>query len=96
MIEMTLGEIAAAVGGAVHGDPSSVVSGPVEFDSRNMVDGGDRRAAIGLALEVAQPGDVVAILGKGHETGQEIGGQVLPFGDAEVVHEQWAARRVAR
>ncbi len=46
--------------------------------------------------EVAHPGDVVAVLGKGHETGQEVAGQVLPFGDPEVVHEQWAARRVAR
>jgi UDP-N-acetylmuramoyl-L-alanyl-D-glutamate--2,6-diaminopimelate ligase len=61
-----------------------------------VIDGGDRRAAIGLALEVARPGDVVAVLGKGHETGQEVAGKVLPFGDPAVVHEQWAARRVVR
>ena len=30
------------------------------------------------------PGDVVAVLGKGHERGQEMAGQVLPFDDAEV------------
>ena len=59
-----------------------------------MIDGGDRRSAIGLALELAHPGDVVAILGKGHETGQEIAGQVLPFSDPEVVLEQWAVRGV--
>jgi UDP-N-acetylmuramoyl-L-alanyl-D-glutamate--2,6-diaminopimelate ligase len=61
-----------------------------------VIDGSDRRAAIGLALELAHPGDVVAVLGKGHETGQEIAGQVLPFSDPEVVREQWAVRGVAR
>jgi len=55
------------------------------------VDGGDRRSAIALALSQARPEDAVAILGKGHELGQEIGGQILPFDDATVVREQWAA-----
>jgi UDP-N-acetylmuramoyl-L-alanyl-D-glutamate--2,6-diaminopimelate ligase len=45
----------------------------------------DREAAIALALDEARPGDVVVVAGKGHETGQEIGGQVLPFDDREVV-----------
>ncbi|MDH3308263.1 MAG: UDP-N-acetylmuramoyl-L-alanyl-D-glutamate--2,6-diaminopimelate ligase [Acidimicrobiia bacterium] len=44
----------------------------------------DRRAAIGAALGEAGPGDVVLILGKGHEQGQEIGTQVLPFDDRSV------------
>jgi UDP-N-acetylmuramoyl-L-alanyl-D-glutamate--2,6-diaminopimelate ligase len=55
-----------------------------------VVDGGDRRSAIRLALDVAGPGDVVAILGKGHELGQEIAGTVLPFSDPEVATEEWA------
>jgi UDP-N-acetylmuramoyl-L-alanyl-D-glutamate--2,6-diaminopimelate ligase len=54
-------------------------------------DGGDRAAAIRLALSLAGPDDVVAVLGKGHETGQEIAGQVTPFADAEVVASAWAA-----
>ncbi len=44
----------------------------------------DRRAAIGLALDAARPGDVVVIAGKGHETGQVIGDQTIPFDDREV------------
>ncbi|GAB3079279.1 UDP-N-acetylmuramoyl-L-alanyl-D-glutamate--2,6-diaminopimelate ligase [Micromonospora schwarzwaldensis] len=40
-----------------------------------------RRAAIEEAVRVAEPGDVVAVLGKGQERGQEIGGEVLPFDD---------------
>ena len=33
------------------------------------------------AVALAEPGDVVAILGKGHELGQEIAGAKLPFSD---------------
>jgi len=59
-----------------------------------VIDGGDRRGAIRQALALAEPGDAIALLGKGHETGQEIrGGQVLPFDDAEVVAEEWANHR---
>ena len=47
----------------------------------------DRRRAIERAIEVADEGDVVLVLGKGHETGQEIGGEVLPFDDRMVARE---------
>ncbi|MBY5163220.1 UDP-N-acetylmuramoyl-L-alanyl-D-glutamate--2,6-diaminopimelate ligase [Salsipaludibacter albus] len=51
----------------------------------------DREAAIDRALAVAEPGDVVVVAGKGHETGQEIAGVVRPFDDREVL-----ARRFRR
>ncbi len=47
----------------------------------------DRRRAISRALEDAAPGDIVMILGKGHEQGQDIGGVVEPFDDRTVVEE---------
>lgn len=47
----------------------------------------DRRAAIGLALGEAEPGDVVIIAGKGHETYQIIGDVTRPFDDREVAAE---------
>ncbi len=47
----------------------------------------ERRAAIGTALAMQAPGDVVLIAGKGHETYQEIKGHRYPFSDAGVVHE---------
>jgi len=46
-----------------------------------VLDIGDRRAAITEAVNRARPGDVVVIAGKGHETGQEIDGVVHPFSD---------------
>jgi UDP-N-acetylmuramoyl-L-alanyl-D-glutamate--2,6-diaminopimelate ligase len=46
---------------------------------------GDRREAIGASVASLHPGDVLVIAGKGHETGQIIGKQVLPFSDHEAV-----------
>ena len=45
----------------------------------------DRRAAITVAVGVAQAGDVVLVLGKGHEQGQDVGGVITPFDDATVL-----------
>jgi UDP-N-acetylmuramoyl-L-alanyl-D-glutamate--2,6-diaminopimelate ligase len=47
----------------------------------------DRAAAIRLAITGAAKGDVVLIAGKGHERGQYIAGQVIPFDDREVAAE---------
>ncbi len=45
----------------------------------------DRAAAIAHAITRAAPGDCVLVAGKGHETGQVLGGQTLPFSDRECV-----------
>ena len=47
----------------------------------------DRRAAIKRTLEVARPGDVVVVAGKGHERVQHLPGGDAPFHDATVVRE---------
>ncbi len=56
-----------------------------------VLDGGDRRTAIRLALGQAGPGEWVAILGKGHERGQEVAGMITSFDDVAVVAETWQA-----
>jgi UDP-N-acetylmuramoyl-L-alanyl-D-glutamate--2,6-diaminopimelate ligase len=48
---------------------------------------GDRREAIGAAIAMAKAGDIVLVAGKGHEQGQIIGDQVLPFDDVTVARE---------
>jgi UDP-N-acetylmuramoyl-L-alanyl-D-glutamate--2,6-diaminopimelate ligase len=45
---------------------------------------GDRAAAIGTAIGMMGPGDIVLLAGKGHERGQIIAGKTLPFDDADV------------
>jgi UDP-N-acetylmuramoyl-L-alanyl-D-glutamate--2,6-diaminopimelate ligase len=57
-----------------------------------VIDIGDRRAAINAAVDRAGAGDVVVIAGKGHETGQEIAGVVHPFDDRDELRA--AIRRV--
>jgi UDP-N-acetylmuramoyl-L-alanyl-D-glutamate--2,6-diaminopimelate ligase len=52
-----------------------------------VVEEGDRRTAIDIALGLARPGDIVVVAGKGHETGQEVAGVVHPFDDRAVVRE---------
>jgi UDP-N-acetylmuramoyl-L-alanyl-D-glutamate--2,6-diaminopimelate ligase len=46
---------------------------------------GDRRAAIAEAVRRAAPGDTLLVAGKGHETGQEVAGVVTPFDDRTVL-----------
>jgi UDP-N-acetylmuramoyl-L-alanyl-D-glutamate--2,6-diaminopimelate ligase len=53
---------------------------------------GDRREAIGASVAGLAPGDVLLIAGKGHETGQIIGKQVLPFSDHDAVAAALAGR----
>ena len=44
---------------------------------------GERAAAIVAAVGAARPGDTVLVAGKGHETGQEVAGVVHPFDDVD-------------
>jgi len=53
---------------------------------------GDRSDAIAAAVECARAGDVVIVLGKGHERGQEVNGVVVPFDDAGVLADRMHPR----
>ncbi len=71
-------------------DPQSIIAAIVEGAKNASVleVEQDRRAAIVRALNFAQPGDVVLVAGKGHETTQTTGDAIVPFADAVVVSEE--------
>ena len=54
---------------------------------------GDRAHAIETAMRGLNAGDVLVVAGKGHETGQIVGGKVIPFSDHEAVRD--AEERIA-
>jgi UDP-N-acetylmuramoyl-L-alanyl-D-glutamate--2,6-diaminopimelate ligase len=56
-----------------------------------IVEEGDRRRAIELAVSLARTGDTVLVAGKGHETGQEVAGTMLAFDDVTVLREALSA-----
>ena len=52
----------------------------------------DRRAAIIHMLEIAEPGDICAVIGKGHEDYQDIKGVKYPFVEKDII-AQWAEQQ---
>jgi UDP-N-acetylmuramoyl-L-alanyl-D-glutamate--2,6-diaminopimelate ligase len=67
-----------------HEDPAVIIADIVAGTGSNYHIEADRAAAIALAIEQAESGDIVLLAGKGHEDYQDIGGVKLPFSDAEV------------
>jgi len=45
----------------------------------------DRRQALYYALDHAEPGEIVAVIGKGHETTLQRGGEALPFDERQII-----------
>jgi UDP-N-acetylmuramoyl-L-alanyl-D-glutamate--2,6-diaminopimelate ligase len=73
-------------------EPGAIISEILAgMDGREQVEP-DRAAAIALAIEAAEEGDVLVIAGKGHEQGQELGDRTIPFDDREVARD--ALRRL--
>ena len=64
---------------------------PGSHDARvEAYDGGDRATAIEQALRLARAGDVVVILGKGHERSQQFADRTIDFDDVAVTQDRWA------
>jgi UDP-N-acetylmuramoyl-L-alanyl-D-glutamate--2,6-diaminopimelate ligase len=81
-------------------DPAAIraalLAGARQIPGARWTEVAERRAAIAAALDAAQPGDVVVIAGKGHETYQEVAGVRHPFDDREVARALLATRAVRR
>jgi UDP-N-acetylmuramoyl-L-alanyl-D-glutamate--2,6-diaminopimelate ligase len=66
-------------------DPEAIIR-DIEsgFKRKNYEKIVDRKKAIGRAISIAQPRDIVLIAGKGHEKMQEFGDHTVPFDDVDV------------
>ncbi|MFN3800682.1 UDP-N-acetylmuramoyl-L-alanyl-D-glutamate--2,6-diaminopimelate ligase, partial [Belliella pelovolcani] len=58
---------------------------PVDFKKTIIIE--DRREAIKTACVMSNPGDIILVAGKGHETYQEINGVKHPFDDRAIVKD---------
>jgi UDP-N-acetylmuramoyl-L-alanyl-D-glutamate--2,6-diaminopimelate ligase len=77
-------------------DPEAIVAEIVAGADREVIVELDRAAAIARAVEIALPGDVVLIAGKGAEQGQELADRTIPFDDREVAKEALEAMLEAK
>jgi len=77
-------------------DPEAILAevevGLVASGATKYLKVADRREAIRTAIDLANPGTVVVIAGKGHERVQVIGDRLVPFDDRDVAAE-FASRR---
>ncbi|HLX32578.1 MAG TPA: UDP-N-acetylmuramoyl-L-alanyl-D-glutamate--2,6-diaminopimelate ligase [Gaiellaceae bacterium] len=72
-------------------DPESIAAEVASGAEREVEVELDRAAAIARAVELARPGDVVLIAGKGAEQGQEFADRTIPFDDRDAANEALAA-----
>ena len=63
------------------------IRGSIEKTGGAFVEIPDRREAIAYSITHAQEGDMIAVIGKGHENYQEVEGVRYPFLDREVIQE---------
>ncbi|HKJ92594.1 MAG TPA: UDP-N-acetylmuramoyl-L-alanyl-D-glutamate--2,6-diaminopimelate ligase, partial [Longimicrobiales bacterium] len=73
-------------------DPEAIIDDVVAGMPGSPIRIADRRAAIAHALELAVPGDMVLLAGKGHETYQVVGTERRPFDERVVVRELMEAK----
>jgi UDP-N-acetylmuramoyl-L-alanyl-D-glutamate--2,6-diaminopimelate ligase len=89
-----MGEVAARLADRVYvtddnprTEPPAGIRRAILDATPNAIEIGDRREAIATAIAELEPGDLLVIAGKGHETGQIIGTETYPFDDAAIARE---------
>ena len=87
-----MGAVAARLADAVivtddnpRGEDPAAIRAAVRAGCPEALEIGDREAAIAAGLGMLRAGDVLAVAGKGHESGQTAGGVTVPFDDRAVV-----------
>lgn len=77
-------------------DPESIcreIAGFVEKAGGKYAIVPDRAEAVRYALDAARAGDIVLLLGKGHETAQKVRGEKVPYSDYDAVKAYFSGRQ---
>lgn len=84
-VAITLADVSYVTDDNPRGEEASQIRSEILAAAPGAIEVGDRALAIETAIKEMQPGDLLLVAGKGHETGQIVGDAVLPFSDHEVV-----------
>ncbi len=89
-----MGRIAARAADRVYvtddnprGENPSAIRRAILAAAPHAIEIGDRRQAVSAAIASLGPDDLLVIAGKGHETGQILATETIPFNDAEIARE---------
>jgi UDP-N-acetylmuramoyl-L-alanyl-D-glutamate--2,6-diaminopimelate ligase len=74
-------------------DPAAIRAAVLQGANGQALEIGDRHEAIARGVAMLEKGDVLVICGKGHEQGQTIQGQTLPFDDVKEAEKAMGMRR---
>jgi UDP-N-acetylmuramoyl-L-alanyl-D-glutamate--2,6-diaminopimelate ligase len=87
-----MGRIAAEIADTIivtddnpRSEDAATIRAQILKECPNAIEIADRRRAIEAGVGEIGPGDVLLVAGKGHETGQIVGGVTLPFDDSDEV-----------
>lgn len=86
-IAARLAEVAVVTDDNPRSEDPAAIRAAVLVGAVGAMEIGDRREAIAEAVRLAGAEDIVLLAGKGHETGQVVGGLTLPFDDVQVARE---------
>ncbi len=84
-VAQRLADLAIVTDDNPRSEPPAAIRAEILSACPDGIEIADRAAAIEAGLEAIRAGDVLVIAGKGHEQGQTIGGETLPFDDRAVL-----------
>ena len=86
-VAMRLSDIVIVTDDNPRSEDPALIRAEIMAGAPGATEVGGRREAIAEAIRIAREGDIVLVAGKGHETGQIIGDNILPFDDVLVARE---------
>jgi UDP-N-acetylmuramoyl-L-alanyl-D-glutamate--2,6-diaminopimelate ligase len=89
----TLADVAIITDDNPRSENAAAIRGAIRAACPDAQEIGDREKAIEAGLSALRPGDVLVVAGKGHEQGQIVGAEILPFDDAAVIRRLAQGRK---